>query len=91
MQRLASRRSVSVKSKHRQEIILWSQLEQRLGNRIDEKDPLTSWIPRRAANCVSRYRLMDDGRTPDQRRCGLDLETSVVELGESVRFIQTSW
>ena len=45
-----------------------SQLEQRLGNRIDEKDPLMSWIARHAANCVSRYRIMDDGRTPDQRR-----------------------
>ena len=35
-----------------------------------EKDPLMSWIPRHAANCVSRYKLLDDGRTPDQRRCG---------------------
>ena len=50
--------------------ILRSQLEQRLGSRIDEKDPLMSWIPRHAANCVSRYKIMDDGRTPDQRRCG---------------------
>ena len=44
--------------------ILRSQLEQRLGSRIDEKDPLMSWIPRHAAKCVSRYRIMDDGRTP---------------------------
>ena len=29
-------------------------------NRIDEKDPLMSWIPRHAANFVSRYRLMDE-------------------------------
>ena len=36
--------------------VLRSQLEQRLGNRIDDKDPLMSWIPRHAANCVSRYR-----------------------------------
>ena len=55
---------------------LRSQLEQRLGNRIDEKDPLMSWIPQYAANCVSMYRLMDDGRTLDQRRCGKTLETS---------------
>ena len=41
--------------------ILRRQLEQRLGSRIDEKDPLMSWIPRHAANCVSRYRIMDDG------------------------------
>ena len=66
--------------------ILRSQLEQRLGNRIDEEDPLMSWIPRHAANCVSRYRLMDDGRTPDQRRCGKTWKRPVVEFGESVHF-----
>ena len=66
--------------------ILKSQLEQRLRSRIDEKDPLMSWIPRHAANCVSRYRLMDDGRTPDQRRCGKTWKRPVVEFGESVHF-----
>ena len=45
-----------------------------------------SWIPRHAANCVSRYRIMDDGRTPDQRRCGKTWKRPVVELGESVHF-----
>ena len=66
--------------------ILRSQLEQRLGSRIDEKDPLISWIPRHAANCVSRYRLMDDGRTLDQWRCGKTWKRPVVEFGESVNF-----
>ena len=66
--------------------ILRSQLEQRLGNRIDEKDPLTSWILRHAANCVSRYRLKDDGRTPDTRRCGKTWKRPVLEFGESVHF-----
>ena len=61
---------VGVREIKAQTRILRSQLEQRLGSRIDEKDPLMSWIPRHAANCVSRYKLMDDGRTPDQRRCG---------------------
>ena len=63
-----------------------NQVEQRLGNRIDEKDPLMSWIPRHAANCVSRYKLMDDGRTPDQRRCGKTWKRPVVDFGESVHF-----
>ena len=63
-----------------------SQLEQRLGKRIDEKDPLMSWIPRHAANCVSRYKLVDDGRTPDQRRCGKTWKRPLVEFGESVHF-----
>ena len=35
-----------------------------------KKLPLTSWIPRRAAKCVFRYRLMGHGRTLDRRRCG---------------------
>ena len=70
--------------------ILRSQLEQRLDSRIDEKDPSMSWIPRHAANCVSRYRIMDDGRTPDQRRCGKTWKRPVVEFGESVH-CRTSW
>ena len=64
--------------------ILRSQLEQRLGSRIDEKDPLMSWIPRHAANCVSRYRIMEDGRTPEQRRCGKTWKRRVVDFGEPV-------
>ena len=77
---------VDVREIKAQTRILRSQLEQRLGNRIDEKDPLMSWIPRHAANCVSRYKLMDDGRTTDQRRCGKIWKRPVVEFGESVHF-----
>ena len=76
---------VGVREIKAQTRILRSQLEQRLGSRIDEKDPLMSWIPRHAANCVSRYRIMDDGRTPDQRRCGRTWKRPVVEFGESVQ------
>ena len=77
---------VGVREIKAQTRILRSQLEQRLGNLIDEKDPLMSWIPCHAANCVSRYRIMDDGRTPDQRRCGKTWKRPVVEFGESVHF-----
>ena len=77
---------VGVREIKAQTRILRSQLEQRLGSRIDEKDPLMSWIPRHAANCVSRYRIVDDGRTPDQRRCGKTWKRPVVEFGESVHF-----
>ena len=77
---------VGVREIKAQTRILRSQLEQRLGNRIDEKDPLRSWIPRHAANCVFRYKLMDDGRTPDQRRCGKTWKRPVVEFGEPVHF-----
>ena len=77
---------VGVREIKAQTRILRSQLEQRLGSRIDEKDPLMSWIPRHAANCVSRYRIMDDGRRPDQRRCGKTWKRPVVEFGDSVHF-----
>ena len=77
---------VGVREIKAQTKILRSQLEQRLGSRIDEKDPLMSWIPRHAANFVSRYRIMDHGRTPDQRRCGKTWKRPVVEFGESVHF-----
>ena len=60
---------VGVREIKAQTRILRSQLEQWLGSQIDEKDPL-SWIPRHAANCVSRYRIMDDGRTQNKRWCG---------------------
>ena len=77
---------VGVREIKAQSKILRSQLEQRLGNRIDEKEPLTSWIARHAANCLSRYRLLDDDRTPDQRRRGKTWKRPVVEFGESVQF-----
>ena len=77
---------VGVREIKAQTRILRSQLEQRLGSRIDEKDPLMSWIPHHVANCVSRYRIMDDGRMPDQRRCGRTWKRPVVEFGESVHF-----
>ena len=72
---------VGVREIKAQTRILRSQLELRLGSRIDEKDPLMSWIPRQ-----SRYRIMDDGRTPYQRRCGKTWKRPVVEFGESVHF-----
>ena len=61
--------------------ILRSQVEQRLSNRISKTDPLTSGYPRHAANCVSRFRLMDDGRAPAQRRCSKTWKRPVVYFG----------
>ena len=45
-----------------------------------------SWTPRHAANCVSSYRIMDDGRTLDLRRCEKTWKRPVEEFGESVHF-----
>ena len=78
---------VGVREIKTQTRILRSQLEQRFDSRTDEKDPLMSWIQRHAANCVSRHRIMDNGRTPDQRRWGKTWKGPVVEFGGSVQFI----
>ena len=52
---------VGVREIKAQTRILRRQLEERWRNRTDEKDPFMSWIPRHAANFVSRYRVMNDG------------------------------
>ena len=36
--------------------------------------------------CPDTESIMDDGRTPDQRRCGKTWKRRVVEFGESVHF-----
>ena len=85
---MTSPEEVGVREIKAQTRILRSQLKQRLGSRIDEKDPLMSWIPCHAAKCASRHRIMDDVRTPDQRRCGKTWKRPVVEFDESVHFRQ---
>ena len=41
---------------------------------------------RHAANCVSRYRVLTDGRTPDHRRSGRRGRRYQVEFGHDVQF-----
>ena len=74
---------VGVREIKAQTRILRGQLEQWLGDRIDEKDQLTSWIPWHAAKCVST-----DGRRSHAWLAEMwqDLGSPVVELGESVHF-----
>ena len=61
---------VGVREVKAQTRILRSQLEQRLGSGIDEEDLLMSWMPRHAANCVSRYRTW----TMVERRISVDVK-----------------
>ena len=77
---------VGVREIKAQTRILRSQLEQRLGSRIDEKRSVDVVDTTSCSNCVSRYKLVDDGRTPDQRQCGRTWKRPVVEFGESVHF-----
>ena len=83
MRRMASQRFgvCEIKAQTR---ILRSQLEQRHGSRIDEKDPLMSWRSRHPANCVLRYRTMVERLISDDvERLG---NVPVTEFGESVHF-----
>ena len=47
--------------------VLRSQLEENLGRRLEADEPLHAWLPRHAANCINRFRIGSDGRTPEQR------------------------
>ena len=60
--------------------VVWSQF----GRRLEETDPLLAWIPRHAANCLSRYRVLSDGLTPDQRRAGRRWRRYQVVFGENL-------
>ena len=66
--------------------IIKSQLEERLGRRLELSDPLFAWLPRHATNCVNRYHILDDGKTPERRRTGRRWTRPEVEFGEVVMF-----
>jgi len=64
--------------------VIRSQVESSLKSRLDEDEPILAWIPRHAANCMNRYRIMDDGRTPEQRRVGKRWKRAAVAFREKV-------
>ena len=51
--------------------------------------PLLAWVARHAANCISRYRTLDDGRTAHWRITGRRFARSVTRFGEVVNFVAT--
>ena len=60
--------------------------EERSGKHLPKGHPLLSWIPRHAANVLSRYRRGDDGRTAEQRRTGRRWRKPVARFGEQIYF-----
>ena len=68
---------------------LRSQLEERLGNRTEETDPLMFWIPRQAANCVQ---IQNHGRWSNAGSATMrkDLDTSSGGVWR-VSALQTCW
>ena len=66
--------------------VLRSQLEENLGRRLEADEPLHAWLPRHAANCINRYRIGSDGRTPEQRRAGRKWNRPALTFGETVYY-----
>ena len=78
---------VGVREIKAQTRVLTSHLEERLKRQLDWSEPLATWLVRHSANCLSRYRIQNDGKTPDQRRTGKRWRRHVVEIGEKAAFL----
>ena len=78
---------VGVREVKAQTRVLKSHLEERLKRQLDWSEPLALLLVRHSANCLSRYRIQNDGKTPDQRRTGKRWRRQVVEFGEKAAFL----
>ena len=76
----------AVREVKKQMRVMLSSTEQAMGRPVPEKHPLTSWHPRRAAFCLSKYRPGLDRRTPEQKRVGRAWSRPTVPFGERVLF-----
>ena len=63
---------------------LKSSLEHRLGRTLPASHPILTWMPRHAAECLSRYKIGEDGRTAEQRRTGKKWRKLAPEFGERI-------
>ena len=54
---------------------------------LDWSEPLATCLVRHSANCLSRYRVQADGKTPDQRRTGKRWRRQAVEFREKVALL----
>ena len=78
---------VGVREVQAQARVLKSHLKERLKRQLDWSEPLATWLVRHSANCLSRYRIQADGKTPDQRRTGKRWRRQVVEFGEEAAYL----
>eukprot|EP00972_Heterocapsa_arctica_P008603 1257209-Heterocapsa_arctica.AAC.1 len=66
--------------------VMRSQLERDLCRRLKPDNPVLAWLPRHAANCMIRFRIGQDGETPERRRAGRKWKRPMVTFGETVFF-----
>ena len=67
-------------------------LESKLQMKLADDDVALAWLLRHQADQVNRYKVGDDGKTPEQRRTGKRRQKPALEFGERVmiREAQTS-
>ncbi len=74
----------AVKEIKRRQRAIRSSLESRLGFKLKEDDPVLDWIPQHAAAQINRFKIGEDGRTPDQRRTGKVWRKKMPLFGERI-------
>ena len=78
---------VGVREIKAQTRVLKSHLEEGLQRQLDWSEPLATRLVRHSANCLSKYRIQADGKTPDQRLTGKRWRRQAVEFGEKAAFL----
>ncbi len=61
-----------------------SSMEDRYGQRIDERHPVLTWVARHAAETVNRFRIYSDGKSALQRLTGRKWKKPCLVYGECV-------
>eukprot|EP00435_Cladocopium_sp_Y103_P036193 s510_g9.t1 len=77
---------VSVRETKRQCRAMKSALLEKMDIEIPDRHPIWTWLSRHANFLISRYRVGEDGRTPDERLKGKKWRRPMVVFGEQIWF-----
>ena len=61
-------------------------LERKVGGRIPAQHTLMTWLVRHASECISKYMVGQDGKTPLQRHIGKTVKDEGLEFGELIYY-----
>ncbi|CAK0815838.1 unnamed protein product, partial [Prorocentrum cordatum] len=61
-------------------------MELKRGERVEDDHPILSWLPRYAAQAISKMRIGTDGKTAEMRRTGRRWRKPLAQFGEKVWF-----
>ena len=77
---------VMVREVKRQVRAMKLSLQRRLQNDIVDSHPILAWMPRHAADCISRFRKGPDGLTAERRRTGKNWRRPLLCYGEKLMY-----